>query len=557
MKKQVLSLFLSGALALSLFGCAAQPAEESAPQSSPAETAGSSSAGVVEELKIGTLTAPEVFNMSNDDSAFGRMNYTSFCAAPLLEFDANNMAQPYLMTSWEVSEDNCEIIATFAVDQGITWHDGELLTMDDIIFSLDYLPNVAGHSHMQAIDEVEQLDETTLRIHFDSPSAFLFLNNCMSVWPIPKHIWEGLEDPEAYAEPDAAVGCGPYRFVRFDEEAQTMYYEAVGESYMGRPLTVQSVTVRTYDSSDALIMALRSGEVDAMYNYSTSISATQLDSITGVEGLDPGMSDKPGCYQLVFGFQAQPTDDLAFRQAVSKALDYELLAVSIGGKDAQVPGAGFIPPSNLGYDAELPRLAQDVEAARTILDEAGYADTDGDGWRELPGGSAMEVLLTPQVTKTTQSLYLRMAEIIQSNLADVGVKVILDEESVRNSDHQTEVRRSLKYELYLGATSAGVAQYRTGFYYMIDTPEFPGWGSCNIPEYSEAYRAVFFSSNYDEYLENIKNMQELNAEQLFGIALCWEKCYFPYRTDRYEGWNNYPGRGVINNSTWYNLRPVA
>ena len=326
---------------------------------------------------------------------------------------------------------------------------------------------------------------------------------------------------------------------------------------MGRPLAVKSVTVHTYDSADALIMALRSGEVDAMYNYSTSISATQLDSITGVEGLDPGASDKPGCYQLVFGFQSQPTDDLAFRKAVSKALDYELLAVSIGGKDAQIPGAGFIPPGNLGYDNKLPQLSQDVEAARTILDEAGYIDVDGDGWREQPDGSVMEVLLTPQVSQATKSLCLRMAEIIQNNLSDIGVRVVLDEESVRNSDHQKEVRRSLKYELYLGATSAGVAQYRTGFYYMIDTPEFPGWGSCNISEYSEAYRAVFFSSSYDEYLENIKIMQRLNAEQLFGIALCWEKCYYPYHTDRYEGWNNYPGRGVINNSTWYNVHPVA
>ena len=52
MKKQALSLFLAGALALSLFGCSAQPAAESAPQSSPAETAGSSSAGVVEELHL-------------------------------------------------------------------------------------------------------------------------------------------------------------------------------------------------------------------------------------------------------------------------------------------------------------------------------------------------------------------------------------------------------------------------------------------------------------------------------------------------------------------------
>ena len=58
MKKQALSLFLAGALALSLFGCSAQPAAESAPQSSPAETAGSSSAGVVEKLHLGPQTTP-------------------------------------------------------------------------------------------------------------------------------------------------------------------------------------------------------------------------------------------------------------------------------------------------------------------------------------------------------------------------------------------------------------------------------------------------------------------------------------------------------------------
>ena len=555
MKKRILSILLASALALTLFGCSkSRPPEEipsgsTAPSSEPVEKEPAT-------LKIGTLVAPETFNMSNDDGAFGRMNYTSFCAAPFVEFDAENKAQPYLMTSWEVSEDNCEIIATFAVDQNILWHDGEPLTMEDIIFSLDYLPHVAKHSHMQAIDEVEQLDATTLRIHFDSPSAFLFLNNCMSVWPIPKHVWEGVEDPEAYAEADATVGCGPYRFTSFDEEAQTMYYEAVDGYFKGTP-TVKYVEVRTYDSSDALIMALRTGEVDAMYNYSTSISATQLDSISGVENLDPGMSDKPGCYQLVFGFQAQPTDDLSFRRAVSKALDYELLSVSIGGQDAQIPGAGFIPPSNLGYDASLPQLRQDLDEANAILDEAGYLDTDGDGWREFPNGEQMEVLLTPQVSKSTQALFLRIAEIIQSNLGELGVRVVLDEESIRNSDHLTEFRRSLKYQLYLGATSAGVAQYRTGFYYMIDTPEFPGWGSCNIPEYSEAYRNVFFSASYPEYLENIQQMQRLNAEQCFGLALCWEKCYFPYRTDRFEGWVNYPGRGVINNAAWYNLSPIV
>ena len=61
-----------------------------------------------------------------------------------------------------------------------------------------------------------------------------------------------------------------------------MHYEAVGETYMGRALTVRSVTVRSYDSQDALVMALRTGEVDAMYDYSNPISPTMLPSISGV-----------------------------------------------------------------------------------------------------------------------------------------------------------------------------------------------------------------------------------------------------------------------------------
>ena len=48
-------------------------------------------------------------------------------------------------------------------------------------------------------------------------------------------------------------------------------------------------------------------------------------------------------------------------------------------------------------------------------------------------------------------------------------------------------------------------------------------------------------------------LQAVNAEQVVGIALCWDKAYFPYRTDKYEGWVNFPGFGVINNQTWYTL----
>ena len=433
MKKQVLSLLLAGALTLGLFGCSAQTPEESGvPQSAPAQTEGTDSAGVVEELKIGICKEVTPRTLASESGSFGRMNYNAFCAGTWLVRDENNEMQPNLMTSWEILDKGSTIRATFATDQGITWHDGEPFTIDDVIFTVDLMNNKLKSGYLSKITGVEKVDDTTVDFQVADGAAYFTLgNSAVFVRMYPKHIWEGIEDPSGYTGEDAVIGCGPYKLVQVDEEAQTMHYEAVGETYMGRALTVRSVTVRSYDSQDALVMALRSGEVDAMYDYSNSLNATMVDSITGVEGLDPGMSDNPGNYQLVFGFNEQPTDDLTFRKAVRAALDYELLRVTIGGEDGQIPHAGIVAPPNKGFDGSLPELAQDVDEANALLDEGGYVDADGDGWRDMPDGSELNVLITPQYNKTRQALYLRIAEVLKTNLEAVGVQTTMDEESAQ------------------------------------------------------------------------------------------------------------------------------
>ena len=82
------------------------------------------------------------------------------------------------------------------------------------------------------------------------------------------------------------------------------------------------------------------------------------------------------------------------------------------------------------------------------------------------------------------------------------------------------------------------------------------WGTCDLPEFVEAYETRRQASDEKAYIEGTKLLQQINAEQYIGEALCWDKAYFPYRTDKYEGWTNYPGWGVINCETWYSLRPV-
>lgn len=259
------------------------------------------------------------------------------------------------MTGWELSGDLNTITATFATDQGLTWHDGEPVTMDDVVFTFQYLIDRKS-SYCSGLTGVEAVNETTATLTLTDGKAFTMLNSMANFVTLrPEHVWSKVEGEYAeYTGEDAAIGCGPYKLTGVDEEAQSMTLEAVSDTYMGQELTVRKLTVRTYDSHDALVMALRSGEVDAMYDYSNSLNATMVDSITGVEGLDPGMSDNPGNYQLVFGFNEQPTDDLIFRKAVRAALDYELLRVTIGGEDGQIPHAGIVAPPIRALTARCP-----------------------------------------------------------------------------------------------------------------------------------------------------------------------------------------------------------
>lgn len=311
--------------------------------------------------------------------------------------------------------------------------------------------------------------------------------------------------------------------------------------------------MRTYDSQDALAMAVRTGEVDAMYDYASPIPPTLAQSVTGVENVDNGMSKNLGNYMLLFGFKKQPTDDLAFRQATYKALDYELLAAAIGGDDGEVAGAGLIPSLSLGFDDALPTNAQDQEEAMRILDEAGYLDVNGDGWREMPDGSEMNVVVSPQNNATRQSMYERIAEIIMKNLGEIGVQTTLDEESVRNSDFANQLRADGTYELFICYSTQGVGMFKTAYMYIIDEGPGAKWGSCLDPELLDAYHALQEAQDYDAYTDSVRALQQLNAEHIYGIGLCWDKSYYPYRTDKYEGWTDFPGWGVINNQTWYTL----
>ena len=514
----------------------------------------------VEELIIGTCSSMEPCSMMAEGGVFGHMNYTGFCAGTFLTRDENLQIQPYIMTDWEVSEDSKEMLCTFATDKGILWHDGVPLSMDDIEFTLNFCKDNDDVNYLQSVTGYEVVSDTQIRFFFETPRAYWTL--CiMAIWQrvFPKHIWENIEDPENYTGDDRLIGCGTYKLTNIDMDASTFTYEAAAETFIDREITVDKVIVRSYGSQDALVMALCNGEVDAMFDYSAPIESSMLSTISNVENLNIGESSDLGNYMLEFGFKQYPTNDINFRKAVSKALNYPLLAALLTGEDGQVAGTGILPPSALGFDASLPMNEQDVESAKAILDEAGFVDADGDGFRETPDGEAMDIMISPCVhvfasTALLEPMLTRAAEIIQANLKDIGIKTTIDEECIRNRDYSRQLRKDGTYELLLIRPSMGINLARTAYSLILDD-EVSGiaYGSCLEPDISEVYLSLMSATNAEEYNAAVEKLQNMNNDNVYGIGLGWGKCYFPYRTDKYDGWINGSSWGAVNSQTWYNL----
>ena len=569
--KKAICLLLSCVLLLGLFaGCGSQSSGSTASttaatagaETTQEETAATEAAGKkhVENLVIGTTTANNTFNLVGQADIFGRINYVNFCRANWVYEAADGSLQPFFFTSFEISEDGTTLDFTYPTTA--VWSDGEKVTWDDIDFTFRFLKDTAKNTSLVNLVSVEQTGEGSGRVTFSGPDVYGWLSGtAMMQGVLPKHVWEkfeGSDEYKNYTEPDAAVGCGPYKLVSYDVDAQVSYYEAIPENDYHGEITVDSVTIKTYADQTAIMMALNAGEIDCYYAYSTPIDATLIDLIAD-DAVDSGESIYAGEDQITFGMTRPAGSDYQFRLAVTKAMDWNLLTDAIGGGYGEVPRAGIIPPTCNGYLDGLPQFRQDTAEAEKILDEAGYKDVNGDGFREFPNGSEMKILIVPQYSKK-MDLRNRIAEVLIDNLKAVGVNAYVDQEIIVSSEIWESNIQAGNYDIAIGYTTAGMARHTSAFRYYVYEPK-PGtersaswlWGTYTDPTFNETIWRMLSAPSQEEYVSCIQWLQQEAADTLFGCALSWTSCFYPYRTDKYEGWYNRPSWGVVTAELWFTL----
>ena len=251
----------------------------------------------------------------------------------------------------------------------ITFHNGEPLDAAAVTFSINHIldPETASQiaGNFQVIEEVEEVDALTARLHLSAPAPWL--PSLMAPWlAVLPPVYAG--DPANDFANDP-VGTGPYRFVRWERGSRIVLErnaDYFGGTAKGEPIAA-SVDLRFVPDATTRV-------TDVVSGTSQLVRAVPYDELETVEAA-AAVVEQPiaGCAFVRIPTDVAPFDNQLVRLALNHAVDVEAIIASLlGGNGVRLPN--LFVPGGLGYDADLAPHAYDPELAKQLLADAGYAD---------------------------------------------------------------------------------------------------------------------------------------------------------------------------------------
>ncbi len=266
---------------------------------------------------------------------------------------------PAVASDVQRSEDG--LTYTFTLREGVLFHNGDPVTMDDVLYSITRRWNsddAAAILPALAVIESVEADGETLVITLSEPSNE-FLAAIMNAYIIPAGYT---------AQETAPIGTGPYRFV--SREVQDSLVVERFPEYYGTPGHVDRITFRILEGADGLVLGLQSGALDLVAHLSSD-QVIQLDP----RDYDICEGSMNLVQALYLNNAAAPFDDIRVRQALCYAIDKrEVLAKAFDGYGTPL-GTSMFPSFSKYYDESLTDYyTPDLDKAHALLTEAGYPD---------------------------------------------------------------------------------------------------------------------------------------------------------------------------------------
>jgi len=332
---------------------------------------------------------------------------------PLVFIDNDMNIQPGLAKSWKQLDDDTW---RFYLREGVKFHDGTTFDADAVKYNFDkwlddpmFSMMLATRLYIESKDQIDAVDDYTVDITTIKPLGCLpgRLSNPGFVMTSP--------DMDDYGMPD---GTGPFKF---EEMSPLETLEVVrNEHYWGDGPKLEKLTIKTIFDASTKVMALEAGEVDLIYGVPPS-EVSSLESDPDIQVFEKML---PMTTLLRVNAKKRPLSDVRVRKAINYAINKEDIVDYIYEGIGE-PAKGFVSPVIYwSADDELEGYPYNPAKAEELLADAGWVDTDGDGYLDK-GGKTLKVKLTyvPGGGMGFPLTYEATAEAIQDQLKDVGIKV--------------------------------------------------------------------------------------------------------------------------------------
>ncbi|WP_396613885.1 ABC transporter substrate-binding protein (plasmid) [Haloferax sp. S1W] len=444
---------------------------------------------------------------------------------PLTSVDDKARAIGHVADSWETSDDGATY--TWYIKEGITWHDGEPLTAEDVAFTFKTIkeyewPYLGSLSSVIADpSEITVEDEYTVVTPLTQPYAPLPLVLADLGMVIPKHIWSEFDNPADETNTENPIGSGPFKF---ENRQQDQYLKfSVDDNYWGEAPDYDKAVVKIVSSTDSQILNMKQGNGD-MLRLQPGQYVSDVENSGNLSVVEAGST-----YVTYLGINTsrEMLSDKALRQAMAYALDRDTIAELVVGGYA-TPGYSPIPPGLEYYhNPDSNSYKHNLEQARTILEDNGYTK-QGNG-RVGPNGNPVEFTLSIPNTGN----WPRIAEVLARQLGEVGITINVD--SMESNAHDQKVTVEHDYDLSLNT-------WRVWFDPdPFLSPVFEEMGSLNTTEYE--------SAEFDELMKqqrratDTKERQQIlyDAQDILTEEVPWVVLFYPQllHAVRSEAWKNF------------------
>jgi peptide/nickel transport system substrate-binding protein len=441
---------------------------------------------------------------------------------------ADGSVNPWLAESWEISEDGLEY--TFALKQGVTFHDGTPFNAEAVKANFDNTMNpderpgfafqaLGGTSYVGT----EVVDEFTAKVTFSEPHAafLLYLSDGGT----------GIDSPTAMEEagPDygstVLVGSGPYRFVEWIVDDRVVLER--NPDYQGGPAAFGFTGPTPLDRliyRDVPEASIRAQSVLSDETQMARIIEPNVAEVEGAEGVTVIATPKAGSTRMyLFNTLSPKLSDIAVRKAINMAIDKETMLNLPGWAGYGRPGIAALP-SNMVPNGDLSSVVEfdipyDLEGANAMLDEAGWV-LNGD-IREKDGVQLIFDMVVTQTDVDSGQIepidgFLREAG-MQLNIMSGDTNFWID--SFQNGD----------YEMTLMSDSGFIAVGIVEEFFRAGEP-FATTGLDN-PEINELIDNAVAATTIEEQWANLLPALGLVMQEVVGV-MAWEQDYLDVASDK-------------------------